>query len=113
MTSVKKAPEVLLALLQQAIVLHNQQKLDEADAIYVKVLARVPRHADALHLRALICHARDQFAEAARFVPLERLAISPQCGFATSIGGNAITPADQFRKMRVLAETAQAVWQER
>jgi 5-methyltetrahydropteroyltriglutamate--homocysteine methyltransferase len=48
--------------------------------------------------------------DATRFVPLERLAISPQCGFATSIGGNAITLDDQKRKMQVLAETALAVW---
>jgi 5-methyltetrahydropteroyltriglutamate--homocysteine methyltransferase len=48
--------------------------------------------------------------EAARFVPLERLAISPQCGFATSVGGNAISPSDQTRKLRVLCETARAVW---
>jgi 5-methyltetrahydropteroyltriglutamate--homocysteine methyltransferase len=47
---------------------------------------------------------------AARFVPLERLAISPQCGFATSVGGNAISRDDQARKLRVLCETAQAVW---
>lgn len=48
--------------------------------------------------------------EASRFVPLERLAISPQCGFGTSIVGNAITPADQERKLRVVAETARLVW---
>ena len=51
-----------------------------------------------------------RIAEAARFVPLERLAISPQCGFGTSIVGNAITPADQERKLRVVAETARLVW---
>jgi 5-methyltetrahydropteroyltriglutamate--homocysteine methyltransferase len=51
-----------------------------------------------------------RIAEAARFVPLERLAISPQCGFATSVGGNAISRDDQQRKLRVLCETAQAVW---
>jgi 5-methyltetrahydropteroyltriglutamate--homocysteine methyltransferase len=48
--------------------------------------------------------------EAARYVPLERLAISPQCGFATSVIGNAISLADEKRKLKVLAETAQAVW---
>jgi 5-methyltetrahydropteroyltriglutamate--homocysteine methyltransferase len=48
--------------------------------------------------------------DATRFVPLDRLAISPQCGFATSIGGNAITLEDQTRKLSVLAEAAQAVW---
>jgi 5-methyltetrahydropteroyltriglutamate--homocysteine methyltransferase len=47
---------------------------------------------------------------AARFVPLDRLALSPQCGFATSIGGNAITPEAQSRKLRVLAEAALEIW---
>ncbi|MCS6909125.1 MAG: hypothetical protein NZM11_00930 [Anaerolineales bacterium] len=54
-------------------------------------------------------HAQSKNAEPARQrarAHLERLAISPQCGLATSIGGNAISPADQFRKLRVLAETA-------
>jgi 5-methyltetrahydropteroyltriglutamate--homocysteine methyltransferase len=47
---------------------------------------------------------------ASRFVPLERLGLSPQCGFATSIGGNALSVADQERKLRVICETARAVW---
>jgi 5-methyltetrahydropteroyltriglutamate--homocysteine methyltransferase len=48
--------------------------------------------------------------EASRFVPLERLAISPQCGFATSVIGNAISVDDERRKLKVLADTAQAIW---
>lgn len=48
--------------------------------------------------------------EASAFVPLERLALSPQCGFATSILGNALTPDDQRAKLRTIAETAAAVW---
>ena len=51
-----------------------------------------------------------RIGEAARFVPLERLAISPQCGFATSVGGNAISLDDEKRKLRVMCETARAVW---
>jgi 5-methyltetrahydropteroyltriglutamate--homocysteine methyltransferase len=51
-----------------------------------------------------------RIGEAARFVPLERLAISPQCGFATSVGGNAISLDDERRKLRVMCETARAVW---
>ena len=47
---------------------------------------------------------------AAAFVPLERLALSPQCGFASTIEGNAVTPADQEAKLRLVAETAQEVW---
>ncbi|MFQ5913999.1 MAG: cobalamin-independent methionine synthase II family protein [Nitrospinota bacterium] len=48
--------------------------------------------------------------EAARFMPLDRLAISPQCGFSTSIIGNRISAEDQRRKLRAVAETAKAVW---
>jgi methionine synthase II (cobalamin-independent) len=48
--------------------------------------------------------------EAARFVPLERLALSPQCGFATSVLGNALTIEDERAKLRRIAETAEAVW---
>jgi 5-methyltetrahydropteroyltriglutamate--homocysteine methyltransferase len=50
--------------------------------------------------------------EASRFVPLERLAVSPQCGFSSSVIGNAITPADQERKLSLVVETAQRVWGE-
>ena len=43
-------------------------------------------------------------------IPKERLAISPQCGFATSIGGNALTIDEQSAKLAVLCETAEKVW---
>jgi len=48
--------------------------------------------------------------EASRFVPLERLALSPQCGFATSVVGNALSVEDERAKLRTIAETARAVW---
>ncbi len=48
--------------------------------------------------------------QAARFLPLERLALSPQCGFATSIGGNELTVEQQVAKLRVVAETVRRVW---
>jgi 5-methyltetrahydropteroyltriglutamate--homocysteine methyltransferase len=48
--------------------------------------------------------------EAARHVPLERLALSPQCGFATSLLGNALTAADQEAKLRTIVATAERVW---
>lgn len=48
--------------------------------------------------------------QASRFVPLERLALSPQCGFSTSIRGNRLTVEDQRRKLSVIAETARRVW---
>ncbi len=48
--------------------------------------------------------------EASRFVPLDRLALSPQCGFASSIIGNRLSIEDQQRKLEVVVETARAVW---
>jgi 5-methyltetrahydropteroyltriglutamate--homocysteine methyltransferase len=51
-----------------------------------------------------------QIKEASRFVPLERLALSPQCGFATSIIGNHISIEDERRKLNTIVETAQAIW---
>ena len=48
--------------------------------------------------------------EAARYVPLERLAVSPQCGFSTSIVGNEISVEDEEYKLRTLVETARKIW---
>jgi 5-methyltetrahydropteroyltriglutamate--homocysteine methyltransferase len=48
--------------------------------------------------------------QAAAYVPLERLALSPQCGFASTEAGNLVTPADQAAKLRLVAETAREVW---
>lgn len=48
--------------------------------------------------------------EAARYVPLENLALSPQCGFASGAAGNLITPDDQRRKLELVVATAQRVW---
>jgi 5-methyltetrahydropteroyltriglutamate--homocysteine methyltransferase len=47
---------------------------------------------------------------ASAFVALERLALSPQCGFASTVEGNAVTAADQEAKLRLVAETAREVW---
>ena len=49
--------------------------------------------------------------QAARHFPLERLALSPQCGFATSVLGNALTIEDERAKLGTIVETAAAVWQ--
>jgi 5-methyltetrahydropteroyltriglutamate--homocysteine methyltransferase len=48
--------------------------------------------------------------QAARFVPLENLAISPQCGFASGSLGNLITVDDERRKLDLVASTARKVW---
>ena len=48
--------------------------------------------------------------EASRYVPLERLALSPQCGFASTEAGNALSADDQAAKLRLVADVAHAVW---
>ena len=53
---------------------------------------------------------KQRIQQASKFIPLERLAISPQCGFASTIEGNLVTPADQEAKLRLVAETAKEVW---
>jgi 5-methyltetrahydropteroyltriglutamate--homocysteine methyltransferase len=53
---------------------------------------------------------RRRIDEAARYVPLEDLALSPQCGFASVAAGNLITADDQRRKLELVAETARQVW---
>ncbi len=48
--------------------------------------------------------------QANRFVPLERLALSPQCGFASSIVGNKLSIEDERRKLERVCETARRIW---
>jgi len=47
---------------------------------------------------------------AARILPLDRLAVSPQCGFASSVGGNPVTVDDEREKLSLVAEVARRVW---
>jgi len=47
---------------------------------------------------------------AARYAPLEQLAISPQCGFSSDVVGNLISEDDQKRKLEIVVETARQVW---
>jgi len=48
--------------------------------------------------------------EAAHYIPLERLALSPQCGFASTIEGNHLTTEDQRHKLELVADVARQVW---
>ncbi len=48
--------------------------------------------------------------EASRFVPIDQIALSPQCGFASGIGGNVLAEDEQWRKLEVMLETARKVW---
>lgn len=48
--------------------------------------------------------------EAARYVPVERLALSPQCGFASDVAGNLLSEDDQWRKLELVVEVGRRVW---
>jgi 5-methyltetrahydropteroyltriglutamate--homocysteine methyltransferase len=53
---------------------------------------------------------KTRIREAARIVPLERLALSPQCGFASTHEGNRLSAEDQLRKLELVAQVAREVW---
>jgi 5-methyltetrahydropteroyltriglutamate--homocysteine methyltransferase len=58
--------------------------------------------------------SQDQLAkridEASKYVPLENLALSPQCGFASTMEGNLLTEDEQWAKLKLVVETARSVW---
>jgi 5-methyltetrahydropteroyltriglutamate--homocysteine methyltransferase len=53
---------------------------------------------------------RRRIDDATRYLPLEQLALSPQCGFASSLRGNLLSEEEQFQKLDVMLETARNVW---
>lgn len=76
---------------------------DDKTAVLGLVTTKSPRRETADGLRARILAA-------SKFCPLERLAISPQCGFASSYEGNSLGAEDQRAKLRTLCQTAKQVW---
>jgi 5-methyltetrahydropteroyltriglutamate--homocysteine methyltransferase len=48
--------------------------------------------------------------EAAKYVPLDQLCLSPQCGFSSTVDGNALTRDEQIAKLRLVVETAREIW---
>lgn len=57
-------------------------------------------------------HLKRRIEAASRFIPMEQLALSPQCGFASDIGGNLLSEDDQWRKLELVQEVAAQVWGE-
>ena len=53
---------------------------------------------------------RRRIDEASRYVPIESLSLSPQCGFASALEGNLLTEDEQWRKLQLVADTARQVW---
>lgn len=52
----------------------------------------------------------DRIHEAAKYIPLDRLYLSPQCGFASCEVGNKLTEAEEFAKIKLVKEIAEEVW---
>ena len=48
--------------------------------------------------------------EASRYVPVDQLCLSPQCGFSSTVEGNALTIDEEIAKLRLIVETADEVW---
>jgi 5-methyltetrahydropteroyltriglutamate--homocysteine methyltransferase len=71
------------------------------------VLGLVTSKAGALEKKDDI---RRRIDEAAKYVPLDQLCLSPQCGFASTEEGNVITEDEQWAKLRMIVEIAQEVW---
>jgi 5-methyltetrahydropteroyltriglutamate--homocysteine methyltransferase len=71
------------------------------------VLGLVTTKSGTLESRETLARRID---EAARYVPLERLALSPQCGFASTHHGNTLTEDEQWRKLARVVEVAREVW---
>ncbi|GAC1630259.1 MAG: cobalamin-independent methionine synthase II family protein [Chloroflexota bacterium] len=76
---------------------------DDKTAVLGLVTTKTPR-------RETVTELSQRLREAATYIPLERLALSSQCGFSTSIGGNAISVDDERAKLTTIAQTAAAVW---
>lgn len=73
----------------------------------IVVLGLVSTKRPALEHKADVLRRID---EAAKFIPLEQLAISPQCGFASTMEGNLLTEEEQWNKLQLGADVAREVW---
>jgi 5-methyltetrahydropteroyltriglutamate--homocysteine methyltransferase len=71
------------------------------------VLGLVSSKVPELESRDDLCRRID---EASRYVPMERLALSPQCGFASTAAGNMLTVDEERRKLELVVETARRMW---
>lgn len=76
---------------------------DDAICVLGLVTTKTPR-------RETVAELAGRIREAAGVLPLERLALSPQCGFSTSVVGNSLTLDDERAKLATIAETAAEVW---
>src|SRR6266700_2305631 len=65
---------------------------------------------DMTRLKRMRVRLERRIDEAAKILPLDQLAISPQCGFASSVDGNLLSEDEQKRKLERVVERARQVW---
>ena len=87
---------------------------DDATAYLASLTAE---HGGDARLRAAAAAAREQveafkrrIEEASQYVDIEQLCLSPQCGFSSTVEGNALTYDQEVAKLRLIVETAEEVW---
>ena len=97
-TQVLRHPQPELeALLKQGFTLHNQGQLAQAQVIYEQLLARQPKHFDALHLMGVLAHQRKDYAMAVAWIG-KALEINPNDAAAFNNHGNALKNLNRFRE---------------
>src|SRR5258706_120615 len=86
--------------------------LDEFVADVVKVEREIIRGLVSTKVAQMesVDELKRRIDQAAKFAPLEQIAISPQCGFSSDVVGNLISMDDQKRKLELVVETARQVW---
>jgi 5-methyltetrahydropteroyltriglutamate--homocysteine methyltransferase len=53
---------------------------------------------------------KDRVTQASKYIPLENLCISPQCGFASTVSGNPVTLEDERKKLQLVADVSKEIW---
>ena len=93
-----------------------QAETENGDKVTLNVSWDLEKHLAVLHVKIGDMESKDalkrRIDEAAKYAPLEQLALSPQCGFSSTVHGNNIAVQAQRDKLRLVIETAQDVWGE-
>ena len=71
------------------------------------VLGLITTKSPRLEFKSLV---KERIMKAARYIPLDRLCLSPQCGFASCEIGNKLTEEEQWAKLQLVQEVASEVW---
>ena len=91
-------------MMKDPAVLRHLQKYPKTKKLYLDL--SLPR----LLLSRIKKHVIARIHEAAKYIPLDRLYLSPQCGFASCEIGNKLTEEEQWAKLRLVKEIAEEVW---